>query len=553
MMMLSNNPQSTHHEERSHVQPLHNHVPMPHPPKDQDIKGFHRQDALQSKHVAGNETHSLKVLETHEDLWKQWSLEHLLKECVLNESLASKLQQKLQASTHTADAQTQSTQEQNAIAKQIEELCEVYSFQQALNVFGIRRDENHMLYDSLAETLNTMMGSASCTLLHEAMHSYEAHMFQLVGHSTHGVKSREEKAFSTTFKPENAATSPVVILASELPIHYKEVQWALYQGEPVELVAHHVPDILSGLDIVEHPARHWLLVPVKCYQKGHLSALLLFEAQETYVFRKEQVLFGKACGALYQLAQALQMLVKDAQQTVEAYHAQKLPSPHQETLLLNTRSRLTELVSEFTIEQQNFAEALAAWVDARERHTQGYSQQVANVALNLGKHLTLNEKTLELLYFAGLLGNVGRFSIPTELLRKKDTLTSEDWATIEQHPNIGVHLLMQMSFLTDIVPFIHHQRERWDGTGHPHRLSGWDIPLGSRILGLAGAFVALLQPRRYRPAPALALNAQTSAPPLVEGYHVKEALAILQKEAGTKWDPELVALLHAVVVQTETV
>jgi HD-GYP domain-containing protein (c-di-GMP phosphodiesterase class II) len=501
--------------------------------------GFHRQATQTSQTVQSTQTtgaKALTLLDDHEALWKQCTLEHLLKECVLNESLAAKLQQKL----HASQAESQEA-EQEAILKQIEELCQVYSFQQALQVFGIRHDENHMLYDSLAETLSTMMGSTSCTLLHQVMHSYEAHMFQLVGHSSLGLKSREEKAFSVAFEPENAATSPVIMLASELPIHHKETQWALYQGEPVALVGHRLPEVISGLEIVQHPARHWLLVPVKCYQKGHLSALLMFEAPDTYVFRKEQIAFGKACGALYQLAQALQQLVKETQQTIHAYHQKTLPESHH-GMLLSTRTRLTELVSEFTLEQQSFAEALAAWVDARERHTQGYSQEVARLALGFGKHLHLNEKTLELLYFAGLLGNVGRFSIPTELLRKKDTLSQEDWQTIEQHPNVGVHLLMQMSFLTDIVPFVHHQRERWDGKGYPDQLHAWDIPLGSRILGLASAFVALLQPRGYRQKTTLQTHTELSS-----GYSVAEALAVLRTESGTKWDPALVELLAHMV------
>ena len=80
--------------------------------------------------------------------------------------------------------------------------------------------------------------------------------------------------------------------------------------------------------------------------------------------------------------------------------------------------------------------------------------------------------------------------------------------------------------MSEIVPYINYQQERYNGKGYPEGLSGNSIPLGSRIIALAGAYCALTQDRAHR-------KAMTN----------EEALEILKKEAGIKWDPNIVDVL----------
>ena len=122
--------------------------------------------------------------------------------------------------------------------------------------------------------------------------------------------------------------------------------------------------------------------------------------------------------------------------------------------------------------------------------------------------------------------NIGKITLPKALFEKKERLSAEEWQALQNHPNIGVSLLMKINFLSEVVPYIHYHKEHWDGTGLPEGLSGNSIPLGSRIIAVAEAYTALTSDRPYRKA-----------------LSKKEAIKVLKEEAGTKWDPEIVNIL----------
>jgi HD-GYP domain-containing protein (c-di-GMP phosphodiesterase class II) len=144
--------------------------------------------------------------------------------------------------------------------------------------------------------------------------------------------------------------------------------------------------------------------------------------------------------------------------------------------------------------------------------------------------LGLNEKTIDLIYYAGLLQNIGKITLPAELFSHSGKLNTADWEKLQNHPNVGVNLLMSINFLSEVVPYIHYHKERWDGRGEPEGLSGYSIPLGSRIIAVADAFGAMTADRPYRQA---MLNHQ--------------ALEVMKKESETKWDPVVIdALIHVV-------
>ena len=97
---------------------------------------------------------------------------------------------------------------------------------------------------------------------------------------------------------------------------------------------------------------------------------------------------------------------------------------------------------------------------------------------------------------------------------------------MKNSPNVGVDLLMNINFMSEVVPYINYQQERYNGGGYPEGLKGNSIPLGSRIIALAGAYCALTQDRAHR-------KAMTN----------DEALKVLKEEAGIKWDPAIVDVL----------
>ena len=97
---------------------------------------------------------------------------------------------------------------------------------------------------------------------------------------------------------------------------------------------------------------------------------------------------------------------------------------------------------------------------------------------------------------------------------------------MQNHPNVGVSILMSINFLSEVVPYINYHKERWDGKGEPEGLKGQSIPLGSRIIALADAYSAMTSDRTYRSA-----------------LSKEKALEIIKQEAGSKWDPEVVDIL----------
>lgn len=435
--------------------------------------------------------------------------EQLLKDSLFSEQVAQRLKDKL----HKHD-------EQQALRNQLQELCDLYSFHKAIGVFGLKGKGNNLLYHSLADTLKTMMGCSRCQILQEVLQTYEEQYFQSLGCS--------EKLGTKEGKGSRVASTVMIGLSPSQPA---QIELLARQVTPLVMGVDEVHALFTSYHVSLKGTQFVMVAPVRSVKKHRLMGFFLFETDNATGFNEEEQRFALEATRLYAHAQELQRLTEEAQRVITQ---QQPPLPAQPELnarqigqLVTLRASLSEIVSEFTLQQQTFAETLSAMVDARDHHSRGYSLRVAALTQWFATQLNLNEKTRELLYFAGLLGSIGKFSIPRQLLHRKERLTQKDWDLIENHPNIGVHLLMQMSFLTEIIPFVSYQRERWDGEGVPEGLKGYSIPLGARILGICNAYVGLTQARSYREAPL---------------SHT-EALSVLQDESGKRWDPMLVELL----------
>ena len=142
----------------------------------------------------------------------------------------------------------------------------------------------------------------------------------------------------------------------------------------------------------------------------------------------------------------------------------------------------------------------------------------------------MNEKTTDLIYYAGLLQNIGKIALPEKIFAENGKLSDEDFKKIQNHSNVGVHLLMNINFLSEVVPYITYQKERYDGSGTPEGLKGQSIPFGSRIIAAADAYSAMTSDRPYRKA-----------------MPVEKAFEIMQSEAGSKWDPVVIEAISKVI------
>ena len=183
-------------------------------------------------------------------------------------------------------------------------------------------------------------------------------------------------------------------------------------------------------------------------------------------------------------------------------HTQKLVSTPEtsEIQLKQQRAELTALIGDLCDYQQNFVEALANAVDRKGQYTVSHSRNTAKLARSICKKLGLNEKTTDLIYYAGLLQNIGKITLPEKIFANNGKLSADELSKIKNHTNVGVNLLMNINFLSEVVPYITYQTERVDGSGSPEGLKGQSIPLGSRIIAVADAYSAMTSDRPYRMA-----------------------------------------------------
>lgn len=199
--------------------------------------------------------------------------------------------------------------------------------------------------------------------------------------------------------------------------------------------------------------------------------------------------------------------------------------------------KLKEFVDELE-HAESVVVALARGVESRDPYTGDHCDRLANYAVGLGKHIGLDQESLIALKRGGYLHDLGKVSIPDDVLKKGAGLTPEDWKLMKQHPIVGEDICRPLKSFRNVLPIIRHHHERWDGKGYPDGLAGNDIPLLARILQIVDVYDALRTLRPYKPA-----------------MQHKEAEAALREEAANgHLDPDLVkAFLEMLTHQERTV
>ena len=167
--------------------------------------------------------------------------------------------------------------------------------------------------------------------------------------------------------------------------------------------------------------------------------------------------------------------------------------------------------------------ALTSAIDAKDPYTCGHSDRVARVAVRLAEELGIGAESLNTIYLAGLLHDIGKIGINDEVLRKPGKLTDAEYEHIKRHPEIGHKILRDLGRLDDVLPVVLHHHESWDGRGYPAKLDATVIPLLARIVAVADSFDAMGSDRPYR-----------------QGMPGEKIDAILRAGAGRQWDPEVI-------------
>ena len=358
-----------------------------------------------------------------------------------------------------------------SLKAQLNELIAIYSIDNTLSLLGFEKNQDFVIYNSIAKTIKLMLNLVECNIFLQKKDSI----------LTHAGSSDEE----ISDKNINDYIKEVVTSEQEKVFEKDEMQFSLFpMKNNFECIG-----VIEIIRKIERP--------------------LEFEYAD--LIQNMAGLFVTSMGLQKLIDEVKRLLANENTPLVEL---QKL------------RAQLTRIIGDLGDQQQSFVEKLAYAVDLKGQYKRSHSNECANLSRAICEQMGLNEKTTDLIYYAGLLQNIGKITLSEEIFTKKEKLTPKEWEELKSSPNVGVDLLMNINFMSEVVPYINYQQERYNGKGYPEGLSGNSIPLGSRIIALAGAYCALTQDRAHR-------KAMTN----------EEALEILKKEAGAKWDPNIVDVL----------
>lgn len=176
---------------------------------------------------------------------------------------------------------------------------------------------------------------------------------------------------------------------------------------------------------------------------------------------------------------------------------------------------------------------LSGLLDLRSQLLGGHARRVAEHARTLAQRLGENEASVQSIFFAGLLHDIGKIGWSEDLLDKPwNRLTPDERGIVVKHPAVAQNLLMAIEPLRDATVIIRHHHERFDGKGYPDQLGGIAIPVGARILAVTNDYDSLL------------LGTLTARP-----LTPTEARVFLNDNRGSRYDPTVVDVFDAMLTE----
>lgn len=187
----------------------------------------------------------------------------------------------------------------------------------------------------------------------------------------------------------------------------------------------------------------------------------------------------------------------------------------------SNQRELTRSLERFSLQ---IAASMITALDLKDNYTAQHSAAVAQYSLDTASALGLPEKYRNVAHLAGLLHDLGKISVPDEILNSREPLGDEEWGVIQGHTGAGQNIVSNMNEFEELGRIIRHHHEHYDGRGYPDGLKGDDIPLISRIVAVADSYSAMVSERPY---------GHKRTP--------EEAISELRDQSGLQFDPRVVA------------
>lgn len=179
-------------------------------------------------------------------------------------------------------------------------------------------------------------------------------------------------------------------------------------------------------------------------------------------------------------------------------------------------------------------EAMAMTVEVRDPYTAGHQRRVATLACAIGEEMGLLAERISAIRLAGTIHDIGKISVPVEILGKHGQISKTEYDLLKAHPEVGYAILKMVDFPWPIAQIVHQHHERFDGSGYPLGIAGDDILLEARILAVADVVESMAGPRPYRPA-----------------LGIERAIKEILRKRGVLYDPKVVDACLKVVREIE--
>jgi PAS domain S-box-containing protein/putative nucleotidyltransferase with HDIG domain len=167
--------------------------------------------------------------------------------------------------------------------------------------------------------------------------------------------------------------------------------------------------------------------------------------------------------------------------------------------------------------------AMASITEVRDPYTAGHQQRVTKLATAIARELSLSEEQIEGIGVAGTLHDIGKICVPAEILSKPGPLRKSEFDLVKDHAEVGYGLLKAIEFSRPVAQIVLQHHERMDGSGYPSGLSGENILIEARIMGVADVIESMSSHRPYRPA-----------------FSIEKALLEIILKKGVLYDPDVV-------------